>query len=973
MSATVSIYTDDGNGGCKGTVECGDHEIVSNGACICDNNSNYYGEAENCQICEGTGKIIKDNTCVCDGVDYTDDGNGGCKSIAECSDHEIEKNGACVCDENNMYYGDAGNCQKCEGVTKTVRNNQCVCDDTSILSDDACICANELGFYGEAGHCMYCNNIGTTVVDNECVCDEELNYHGTPDNCHFCAPGAVWKDNTCVCDEDNLYYGTDPNFCTHCGDDKNSHTVIKNNQCVCDENKSYYGTPGNCQLCHDRGTAIKNNECVCDEDNGYYGIAPNCQYCDSTSSTIIDHQCVCDETKNYYNAGNKCQYCDPETSSIKDHDCICDESRDYYLLGGYCQYCGYEGVVYQDGRCICDASNGYYGYVNYYANDCKKCDAEGTTIDNNKCVCDQSNGYYGEAGSCEKCDGVGKTVLNNKCICDERNRYYGEAGSCMKCEGPGLYVVDNQCSCATGWAWQEDPNHPGTCICQDGYVNMKDGVLDPNLGGTCEPITRCYDRMVLQETTNTCVCDIDHNWQGTFPDCYCDWQSGDYVQVNYNTCERKATCDPVKETYDSRTNSCVCNEEGNWLGTPGECSCGGGDSSYVLVARDGNTLCEPIAVCSADEHTVLNAEDNTCVCDADNNWLYLDGRCRCDDKRTNDNGKCVCDTEDLGYSTDASGNCFCDAQKHLIDRGSYCACDADNHWIPEKWLSSYGDLYKCVCDSTVDYYQKGNRCVKCNGITVDPYTCIYQPGDIVTFGHYLQSNEETKEPLQWRILEIDQENRKLFLVSEYVIDVQAYDELELDEYTNPIFRDVTWENCTLRTWMNDVFMNEAFDATEQASILLTHLSNKPNPYYPDVPAGNDTDDRIFLLSYADVSDKIEPYYNPTLGITIVCNECGKYFNSDSQRVAIATKHALKLGVYASASSVVCSNDSNETCAARWWLRSPGRDSKHVSDVNVDGMPHSGGDHAATGSKKTVTGEHLLRNYIGIRPALWRSY
>ena len=988
-------FEDDGNGGCKSKSisPCGLYERQTATGCVCDDTKNYYGTTGNCTKCEGTGKIVKNNQCVCNDTSYEDDGNGGCKvrsTPQECGEHEIEsdngcvcdeanmyygeagncqkcegddvvlKNHACVCDEAHMYYGEAGSCQKCEGAGRTVINNQCVCDKTSIESNGECICYNEAGYYGESGHCMPCFYSGATVVDNTCVCNEAHKYYGeSAENCEYChGNGAIVKEHACVCDEDNLFFGMAPN-CWHCGDDEK--TVIENNVCVCNEEYGYYGNADNCQICSGFGynEIIKDHACICDEEHGFYATSSGCEYCNPERGNIENHQCVCDESKNYYNTEDGCYYCDPQHSTIRDHECVCDETKNSYIINGFCRYCGYEGNVYKNGQCLCDTANGYAGIVNFRPNDCQKCDGEGTIVGGYGCVCDASKGYYGEAGSCNKCGegaiytgkcvcdmangyygdagsckkcaiGEGETLLETTCVCDDYHGYYGEVGNCQKCEGNGRVVSSNQCVCASGRNWQEDPENPGSCICKDGYVNMKDGVVDPTLSGDCVPIMECPGNMVLQENTNTCVCDIEHNWQGIAPNCKCDWESGDYIQQGAYVCLLKAKCDPVKETLIEKTNTCVCNEKGNWQGTPGECTCGGGDDSYVIAVRDGKTLCEPIAICREEDHTVLDAETNTCVCDADNGWESMYGTCLCPDKLTNDNGKCVCDIG-AGYISDESGNCVCE-DKRALDNGSYCKCDYDNNWVPESWRMTNGRKHRCVCDT--GYVRSGDNCVACDGIVVAGTNCISKVGDIVTFGSYLQWNEETPEPLQWRVLSIDKENHKSLIISEYVIDGKKY---------NDKFVETTWASSTIRAWLNDSFMNETFTDEERDLILKTHVETPSEyGYEREFPGGEATEDYIFLLSM---------------------DEARSYFSNNSDRTARPTNHTINSGAYAQYykpgyNYLTCTIETNtpeNECVSPWWLRSPQTKSYHCAV-------------SRTGDPMLSSGE--VTKTMGVRPAMW---
>lgn len=64
-------------------------------------------------------------------------------------------------------------------------------------------------------------------------------------------------------------------------------------------------------------------------------------------------------------------------------------------------------------------------------------------------------------------------------------------------------------------------------------------------------------------------------------------------------------------------------------------------------------------------------------------------------------------------------------------------------------------------------------------------------GDIVTFGSYEQDNdlENGMEPVEWYVL--DKEDGEATLMSVYLLDWQSY---------NEDFIDMTWEDCTLRSW-----------------------------------------------------------------------------------------------------------------------------------------------------------------------------
>ena len=64
---------------------------------------------------------------------------------------------------------------------------------------------------------------------------------------------------------------------------------------------------------------------------------------------------------------------------------------------------------------------------------------------------------------------------------------------------------------------------------------------------------------------------------------------------------------------------------------------------------------------------------------------------------------------------------------------------------------------------------------------------------------------------------------------------------------------VTWATCTLRTWLNDTFLNTAFTSAEQAAIKNTTVVNDDNPY-SDAKVCVDTIDKVYLLSIAEANN-----------------------------------------------------------------------------------------------------------------------
>ncbi len=122
------------------------------------------------------------------------------------------------------------------------------------------------------------------------------------------------------------------------------------------------------------------------------------------------------------------------------------------------------------------------------------------------------------------------------------------------------------------------------------------------------------------------------------------------------------------------------------------------------------------------------------------------------------------------------------------------------------------------------------------------YDCIY-------FGNYWQEDtngdgkadkNDDKQPIMWRIL--SQNGNDAFIVADKVLDAQQYNTEKVD---------TTWETSYMRSWMNDVFLNNAFSKSEQDAIITTKVKTK-NTYHYNTPGGNDTLDKVFLLSVDDI-------------------------------------------------------------------------------------------------------------------------
>ncbi|NLX92884.1 MAG: hypothetical protein GXZ02_03300 [Clostridiales bacterium] len=190
-------------------------------------------------------------------------------------------------------------------------------------------------------------------------------------------------------------------------------------------------------------------------------------------------------------------------------------------------------------------------------------------------------------------------------------------------------------------------------------------------------------------------------------------------------------------------------------------------------------------------------------------------------------------------------------------------------------------------------------------------------GDKVNLGSYEQDNntENGKEKITWLVLAVD--GKKALLISEKVLDTKKYNNEKVD---------ITWENSTVRTWLNKDFTAAAFTKKDLKKVIETTVANPENAKHK-TPGGNETKDKIFLLGLEEVE---------------------KYFETTESRSAMGTEFAeqngLKLGKYI-----------NNKGTGMWLLRTPGHKANGVCYVNNDGRDYT---------------TYVDYESCGIRPAMW---
>ena len=182
-------------------------------------------------------------------------------------------------------------------------------------------------------------------------------------------------------------------------------------------------------------------------------------------------------------------------------------------------------------------------------------------------------------------------------------------------------------------------------------------------------------------------------------------------------------------------------------------------------------------------------------------------------------------------------------------------------------------------------------------------------GDTIYLGSYPQSDPSAeKEVLQWVILDI--QDGKALITTRNAISAKPF---------HQNFKETAWETCTLRSWLNQDFLNAAFTEEEQARIATVTV--------PAVSQGaKDTQDRLFLLSGEEVR---------------------KYFGEEGASACQPTAAAKGVGAYVYEDSGNC----------WWWLRDKGSEKNSAVFVDGKGEIRSKGNRCDYGSGS-------------VRPALW---
>lgn len=194
-------------------------------------------------------------------------------------------------------------------------------------------------------------------------------------------------------------------------------------------------------------------------------------------------------------------------------------------------------------------------------------------------------------------------------------------------------------------------------------------------------------------------------------------------------------------------------------------------------------------------------------------------------------------------------------------------------------------------------------------------------GGTVKFGSFEQDNNTGNgaEAIEWNVLAVNGD--RVLIVSKDVLKFMRYKETHQEA--------ALWENSSVRSWLNNDFINSAFSDSEKDYIYSTNVTNTVNTKY-GTSSGTDTTDKLFILS---------------------ADEINKYMPNDYQKRADCTKYALASG----GNDPAQRNNSLET--SYYWTRTAGYFNYNVAYAHYSGSVRYDG----------MAADNTI---VGVRPAMW---
>ena len=219
---------------------------------------------------------------------------------------------------------------------------------------------------------------------------------------------------------------------------------------------------------------------------------------------------------------------------------------------------------------------------------------------------------------------------------------------------------------------------------------------------------------------------------------------------------------------------------------------------------------------------------------------------------------------------------------------------------------------------------------------------IFDKYDTVLFG--MQKSDLIgifKQPIEWIILA--KEKNKALLMTKYVIDCKAFDFVDIenldriDDSVKDNYKNIAWETCSLRKWLNEEFVKNSFTHDEIDNILDTTLEDTK------------TVDKVFCLNEAEYKKYFDNggYYewNRNIGDSHI------YYNG----AIIRNKNAFNSDKY---------KMIEEDATYDYWLRD--------KDINTKEYGIEFGTTKIVNYYGDINFDVNHNEFCGVRPAMWVS-
>ena len=249
-----------------------------------------------------------------------------------------------------------------------------------------------------------------------------------------------------------------------------------------------------------------------------------------------------------------------------------------------------------------------------------------------------------------------------------------------------------------------------------------------------------------------------------------------------------------------------------------------------------------------------------------------------------------------------------DGQKYLI-YGEYPQTKVSDESIIAALTGGIAQGTIVADENTGWYSYKGQRYAS---LVARPHTA---EGSTKTFADGSEMNNgETYffkvEPIKWKIISTD--GTKNLVTTDLLLDVKEFHASVADRTIDgQTVGANNWEYSDLRTWLNSDFIDLAFDGSDEDYVLTSTVENgaevsREGDRFTDC---NDTEDKVFLLSYKDV--------------------IGTGFDTDD---GVSETRTVKVSDYARAKGAYMPNGEG----GYWWLRNGSDSLWTVCTVNYEG-------------------------------------